>query len=142
MTQLNSKISLLFYFTLFLFIANCSSSEMTLEGSNVNTNQGTITISKLKTENANVETVAAIEGDLFIEYPDMCWNQKNGGRVQLFMDINEEGVSTNTKITRGIGMGCDIAAHTALKNAKYTPALDANGNPIAAIHNVTILFKY
>jgi len=142
MAQINSKISLFLSLALLSFFTNCSSSEKALEGSKVNTNQGTITISELTTENPDVETVAAIDEELFIEYPDMCWSQKNGGRVQLFMDINEEGVSTNTKITRGIGMGCDIAAHTALKNATYTPALDSNGNPIAAIHNVTIIFKY
>ena len=142
MTQLNSRITLFLSLALLLLCTNCSPSEMTMEGSEVNTNQGTITISELTTENPDVETVATINDELFIEYPDMCWGQKNGGRVQLFMDINEEGESTNTKITRGIGMGCDIAAHTALKNANYTPALDANGNPIAAIHNVTIIFRY
>ncbi len=142
MSQLNFRISLVFSLPLLLFFANCSSSEMAWEGSKVKTNQGTIMISELTSEDPNVQTVATIEGELFIEYPDMCWGQKNGGRVQLFMDINEKGVSTNTKITRGIGMGCDTAAHTALKNAKYTPALDVNGNPIAAIHNVTIIFKY
>ena len=142
MAQLISNFSLFLSFVMVLFFTNCSSSEMALEGSKVNTNQGTITISELTTENPDVETVAAINGELFIEYPDMCWKPKNEGRVQLFMDINEKGVSTNTKITRGIGMGCDMAAHSALKNAIYTPALDSNGNPIAAIHNVTIIFKH
>lgn len=127
---------------LMLILTNCSSSEIVLNGSKVNSNQGTITISELTTDNSDVQTVATFKDELFIEYPDMCWDQKNEGRVQLFMDINEQGKSINTKITRGIGMGCDIAAHKAMKNALYNPALDADGNPIAAIHNVTIIFKH
>jgi len=58
------------------------------------------------------------------------------------MDINEQGKSTNTKVSRGIGGGCDIAAWKAMKNATYHPALDAYGNPIAARHTVIVIFKH
>ena len=139
---MNQQYSRFFQFLILVLIFNnCSSSEIAFKGTAVNSNQGTILISEFTTEDLNVKTVASIKDELFIEYPDLCYGLKNEGRVQLFMDINKDGKSTNTKINRGIGMGCDIAAHSAMKNAKYYPAVDADGNPISAIHNVTIIFK-
>lgn len=142
MTQHTLRFSSYSILVLVFILANCATSEIVLTGTKVKTNQGTITISELTTENSDVRTLATLKEELFVEYPDLCWGQKNEGRVQLFMDINEDGKSTNTKITRGIGMGCDIAAHSAMKSVTYNPALDVSGNPIAAIHNVTIIFKH
>lgn len=134
---------LLFLTTLFFF-NNCASTNSGNSGTEVDSNQGVITISDLRSDAGNVEQPAffVVSPDsLFIEYPQRCWDYKIDGTVELFMDINENGESTNTKVTRGIGGGCDEAAWSTMNDSKYNPALDPENNPVSARHFVTVVFK-
>jgi protein TonB len=75
-----------------------------------------------------------------VEYPDMARRAKVQGKVYVLVLINEKGGVDDAKIIKGIGQGCDEAAVSAIKKAKFTPGKNA-GVAIKAKLTMAINFK-
>ncbi len=77
----------------------------------------------------------------FVSYPEMARRAGIEGTVVAHLDITEEGELLESRITRGIGGGCDEAALQIIRNSIYTPAKNQNADPVSARHYVSITFN-
>ena len=140
---MKSSFSLFLLFSLFL--TNCVTTETTtkINGTAFNTGNGsTIIVGYLGTEEA------AFPGDfkegphsVNVNYPEMARRARIEGTVIAYLDINEKGELLKSRITRGIGGGCDEATLQIIGNSTYTPAKNQNGDPVIARHYVSIKFR-
>ena len=130
---------LLFCSIVLIGLTSCASSDGVL----VESNQGKITISNLTIEQNGLTPGTFSNGveQLFIEYPDMCYDLRIDGIIRIFIDIEETGEVRESLVMRGIGGDCDEAALRAIRNAEYKPAVDSDGNPVFARHWVAISFR-
>ena len=62
------------------------------------------------------------------------------GYVILTAIIDRQGDVKEVEITRGLGLGLDVAALDAVKQWKYTPTF-YNGRPVEVILTVTVVFQ-
>ncbi len=128
-----------------LLVINCSTTGniTSANGTEVRTADGSsITIGYLYTEEAmfpgNFEGKPNAE---FARYPEMAQRAGIEGTVIAYLDINEEGELLESRITRGIGGGCDETALGIIRNSTYTPAKNENAEPVSARHYVSIVFS-
>ncbi len=82
--------------------------------------------------------IAAIQKK--IVYPEEAKSSGVEGRVFVKAYINEKGEVDRVKLIKGIGGGCDEAAMQAVKETKFTPALQ-KGKPVKVQVSVPIIFK-
>jgi len=87
---------------------------------------------------------AAVGGETAIyknvDYPEMAKKARVEGKVYVLVLINEKGDVDDAKLIKGIGMGCDDAALSAIKKAKFTPG-KTGGSPVKAKLTMAINFK-
>lgn len=109
----------------------------------VDSNQGTVTVSDLMLEQEGVLPGSFSNGksQLFVEYPDRCYEAGIEGAVEITIDIRETGEIIDARVTRGIGGGCDEAALATIRNSEFSPAMDIEGMPVTARHIVLITFS-
>lgn len=132
------------HFLTILWIASvgfisCSTTNETL----VQTNQGQITIGDLTVEQEELipGSFSQDKEQLFIEYPDRCHDLRIDGTVQIFIDIEESGEVSDSKVMRGIGGGCDESVLRTIRDTEFNPATDNDGNPVAAQHFLDINYR-
>lgn len=75
-----------------------------------------------------------------IDYPEMAKKAKIEGKVYVLVLISEKGTVDDAKVIKGIGQGCDEAALSAIKKAKFNPGKNG-GAPIKAKLTMAINFK-
>ncbi|HEX4462428.1 MAG TPA: energy transducer TonB, partial [Polyangia bacterium] len=69
-----------------------------------------------------------------LEYPASALDSRHEGTVHMLVSIDEEGRVLQAKLTEHVGFGLDEAALTAVKSrCRFTPARDADGNPVPAL---------
>ncbi len=73
-------------------------------------------------------------------YPPMAKDSRIEGKVYMMIYINESGNVDDVKIVKGIGAGCDEAAIKAIKETKFSPAMNGN-TPVKAKLSFAITFK-
>ena len=87
---------------------------------------------------------SAIGGDAAIykaiTYPDMAKRAKLEGKVYVLILINEKGAVDDAKVIKGVGLGCDEAAQSAIKKTKFNPGKNG-GVAIKAKLTMGINFK-
>lgn len=131
-------ISMLLF--IFFGLISCASTGET----RVDTNQGTVTVSDLIVEQEGVlpGSFSDGKGQLFVEYPDRCFEAGIEGAVEITIDIRETGEIIDARVTRGIGGGCDEAALATIRNSEFEPALDLeDGMPVTVRHFVVVIFS-
>lgn len=75
-----------------------------------------------------------------IRYPAIAKENGTQGRVILTFVVEKDGSSTDIKVARGIGDGCDEEAVRALKNApKWKPGIQ-NGRPVRVQYSIPVSF--
>ncbi|NKB87498.1 MAG: TonB family protein [Acidobacteria bacterium] len=74
------------------------------------------------------------------EYPELARRARLGGIVILQATIDREGAVTNVELLRGLGLGLDEAAITAVTQWMYTPTF-YNGRPVEILLTVTVQFQ-
>ena len=74
------------------------------------------------------------------EYPELARKAGIEGTVWVKILIDKRGNVRDAQIIRGIGAGLDEAAVEALKNTKYTPAIQ-NNQPVAVWVAQRIIFN-
>lgn len=74
------------------------------------------------------------------EYPELARRARMEGIVILTAIIDKQGNVMEVEITRGLGLGLDVAALDAVKQWKYTPTF-YNGRPVEVILTVTVRFQ-
>lgn len=74
-----------------------------------------------------------------IVYPEHAKLYGLEGVVSLLVDISEKGEVLNTKVIKGIGLGCDQAAQDAVEKTKFMPGQN-NGEFVAAQISISIPF--
>jgi len=74
------------------------------------------------------------------EYPELARRARLAGVVILEATIDREGNVINVNILRGLGLGLDEAARTAVSQWKYTPTF-YNGRPVEVLLTVTVQFQ-
>jgi len=85
--------------------------------------------------------VGGIEGIVKnVHYPDMARKAGVQGRVFILVYVNEHGGVDEVKVVRGIGAGCDEAAVSAAKKAKFVPG-KSKGQAIKTKLSLAITFK-
>ena len=77
---------------------------------------------------------------LKIRYPERARERSVQGRVIVQFVVDVEGKAKKIKIIKGIGHVCDGAARNAIRNAKFIPGKDADGNVISTIMTLPINF--
>ncbi len=76
-----------------------------------------------------------------IKYPDLARESDIQGTVYVSFVINKKGEIVKTKITRGIGGGCDEEAMRVLKSMPaWTPGKQ-NGNAVSVAYSVPVKFR-
>ena len=75
-----------------------------------------------------------------IAYPKIALDLRFDGRVFVHASIDEYGNVADATIIKGIGAGCDEAALNAVKQTKFTPAMN-DQKPYKAKILVPVLFK-
>jgi len=73
------------------------------------------------------------------QYPELARRARLGGIVILQATIDREGAITQVEILRGLGLGLDEAAVTAVSQWQYTPTF-YNGRPVEILLTVTVQF--
>lgn len=73
-------------------------------------------------------------------YPELARRARLSGMVILEATIDTEGNVVNLQILRGLGLGLDDAAVSAVSQWKYTPTF-YNGRPVDILLTVTVQFK-
>lgn len=127
-------------FSLFLFgIISCATTNET----QVESNQGTVTVSDPATEQEGLLPASFSDGvrSLFVEYPDGCYEDGIEGMVEISINIRETGELIDARVERGIGGGCDESALATIRNSEFEPAIDMDGMPITARHIVLVTFS-
>ena len=81
-----------------------------------------------------------------IQYPEDAVKDGVQGKVIVELTIDRDGEISNTKVMRGVNESLDkeaLAAIQRVKDAggKFTPAYDAEGNPIVTTYVLPISFK-
>ena len=75
-----------------------------------------------------------------VVYPEEAKIAGIQGRVFVEATIDEKGNVIKTSILKGIGYGCDEAAISAVKKAKFIPATN-DGEIVKAVVTIPIQFK-
>lgn len=73
------------------------------------------------------------------EYPELARRARLSGVVILEATIDREGNVINVNVLRGLGLGLDEAARSAVQQWKYTPTF-YNGRPVEVLLTVTVQF--
>jgi periplasmic protein TonB len=63
------------------------------------------------------------------------------GEVHLSLMIGADGVPSDIKVDRGLGMGLDEKAVECLRQWRFKPAIDYFGEPVSAKARVDISFR-
>lgn len=66
-----------------------------------------------------------------IKYPVKAKQFKIQGRVLVEYTVNAKGRVEDIQILRGPGGGCKAEVRRILRAARFVPAVDADGNPVA-----------
>jgi protein TonB len=74
------------------------------------------------------------------EYPELARRARMEGFVILQAIIDKQGNVVNVEILRGLGLGLDVSAESAVKQWKYTPTY-YNGRPVEVILTVNVVFQ-
>ena len=74
------------------------------------------------------------------DYPELARKAGVEGTVILEVAINHEGKVLTAKVKQGLGYGCDEAALEAIWKARFYPARDDSGQPVAV--RVPIPFRF
>jgi len=131
----STSVLILIYFGLI----SCGTTDVT----RVDTNQGTVTVSDLMLEQTGILPASFSDGkgQLFVEYPESCYEEGIEGAVEIALDIRDTGEIIDARVTRGIGGGCDEAALATIRNSEFEPAMSLeDGRPMTARHMVLITF--
>ncbi|MCW8848664.1 MAG: TonB family protein [Melioribacteraceae bacterium] len=75
-----------------------------------------------------------------IKYPEMAKQYNLEGRVLISATISKKGIPKNIKIVKGLGLGCDEAAITAVLNTKFVPGRN-NGDEVESDVTFPLNFK-
>jgi len=73
-------------------------------------------------------------------YPELARRARLAGTLVLEATIDREGNVVDVKVLRGLGLGLEEAAITAVSQWKYTPTI-YNGRPVEVRMGVTVLFQ-
>lgn len=73
------------------------------------------------------------------EYSEEALQAKAAGNVVVNLWVDEKGNPTHVHVLRGIGMGLDEKAVTAVKQYRFKPAME-NGKPVLVEMNVEVTF--
>ncbi len=74
------------------------------------------------------------------QYPELARRARLAGVVILEATIDREGAVTNVNVLRGLGLGLDEAAVSAVSQWIYTPTF-YNGRPVEILLTVTVMFQ-
>jgi TonB family protein len=74
------------------------------------------------------------------QYSEKARAAKLHGVVVLYVEITPEGLPSNLRVMRGLGMGLDEEAIKAVKKWKFRPGLK-DGKPITVAATVEVIFK-
>jgi len=125
-------------------LMSCATTNIPENHTLAKSNRGTISVSEMRVDVGSITPGTVVGGvsALTFDYPSSCWDLRIEGMITLYVDINESGAHTESRITRGIGGGCDEAALRAFRSATYTPARLADGSPTAARHSVSVFYSF
>lgn len=78
---------------------------------------------------------------LRMRYPPEALRNQVGGEVRIAFTIGRDGSTSNYRVVRGIGYGCDQEALRAVKslNTEWIPA-SASGQPVAVECEMPVMF--
>lgn len=75
-----------------------------------------------------------------VRYPDMARKAGIQGKVFVLVYVNERGGVDDVKIVKGLGAGCDEAAISAVKKAKFIPG-KSKGQAVKTKLSLALTFK-
>ncbi|HEY4611519.1 MAG TPA: energy transducer TonB [Bacteroidota bacterium] len=75
-----------------------------------------------------------------VVYPELAVRAGVQGRVTVLAFVNEEGDVVKAQVLKGIGVGCDEAALSAIKKAKFVPGKQ-RGKPVKTRISIPVEFR-
>jgi len=63
------------------------------------------------------------------EFSKKARKAKFGGKVQVYLWVEKDGLPSHVRVIRGVGMGLDENAVTAISQYRFKPAMQ-NGKPV------------
>ena len=76
-----------------------------------------------------------------VDYPDSARHLGLEGKVKLLLHIDRDGNVYKVEVLAGLHPTLDRAAVAAAKSARYEPARDTRGRPMASTATVTVRFE-
>lgn len=129
---------------LIIIITNCSStSQMSgLKGEEFYVEGGSkIIVGELVTEEGfPVSNIDINVNRDFIKYPQVARRAGIEGKVTLYLDLSVEGTVIKSRVTRGIGGGCDEASLNLIKNSEFSFSTQTTRNTVGTRYYISILY--
>jgi len=76
-----------------------------------------------------------------LQYTKEALEAKLEGDVTLSLTVGADGVPSDIKLVRGVGMGLDEKAVECLQQWRFKPAIDYFGEPVSAKAKVVMNFR-
>ena len=80
------------------------------------------------------------DSDALPEYSDDARAAKISGSVIVHFWVDEQGRPSHVQVVRGLGHGLDAKAVEAVRQYRFTPAMES-GRPVVVALNTEINFK-
>ena len=74
-------------------------------------------------------------------YTEEARNAKIQGTIVLSAVIGADGHATKIKVVKSLGHGLDEKAAEAVETWRFKPAFGPNGNPVATITTIEVIFR-
>lgn len=78
----------------------------------------------------------------FINYPQVAQRAGIEGVVRLYIDVSKQSKIEKTRVTRGIGGGCDEAALNLIRNSEFiVTSNDNNKTTVSERYYISVLYE-
>ncbi len=142
---MNLKFNLLTIFLPLFVLSGCISTSETagFKGKEFYTESGSkVVVGELLTEQgfpvSNIEIKVNKE---YINYPQVAQRAGIEGVVKLYIDVSEQSKIEKTRVTRGIGGGCDEAALNLIRNSEFiVTSNNDNKTTVSERYYISILY--
>ena len=141
----NLKSTILIILLSLIALSGCVSTNQTasFKGTEFYTESGSkVVVGELLTEQGfPVDHIEIKVNKEFINYPQVAQRARIEGVVRLYIDVSEQSKIEKTRVTRGIGGGCDEAALNLIRNSELVvTSKNTNNNTVSERYYISILY--
>lgn len=143
--MINLKSTILVFIVPLIALSGCVSTNKTasFKGTEFYTESGSkVVVGELLTEQGfPVDHIEIKVNKEFINYPQVAQRAGIEGVVRIYIDVSEQSKIEKTRVTRGIGGGCDEAALNLIRNSEFiVSSKSTNNNTVSERYYISVLY--